>query len=594
MSGFNLWRTVMTQQTEAGIAADAYCTTGTSPTARTVVRSSAKSQQGPAETPHPAHNHNGYESVGPSHLPTVVVLGGISAHRHVCATPDDPSPGWWDEVVGPHALGVDTNTFRVLGFDWLGGPNDPTKPICETVTTADQAIAIAKVLDELRIDSVAAIVGASYGGMVALAFASQFPSRVGHVVAISAAHRTHPMATALRSLQRRVVRFGRRTGNDAEGMSIARGIAMTTYRTTGEFEERFGVGSAVNVSAQFPVEGYLENRGRAFAESFRPESFLCLSESLDLHRVDPTSINVPLTLVAVDSDSLVPIFLARELAARTSGPCETHVIESQYGHDAFLKDRAAISEIVRTAIDSPTHVAGCSNVTAAVRAAIDTDKHYGAVMPAVHLSANFSFRDLDEPRAHDYSRSGNPTRDNLVDAIVALEHGAGGVVTSSGMSAIVVATQLLQPDDLMLAPIDCYGGTRRLFDSLAEQGRCRVEYAALSDPDQLRDIVAARRPKLIWVETPSNPLLRVTDLELVAECARDVGALLAVDNTFLSPALQNPIDFGAHLVVHSTTKFLNGHSDVVGGAVVARERDGRRGPAWVVGQLPWCYGRAIR
>jgi len=209
-----------------------------------------------------------------------------------------------------------------------------------------------------------------------------------------------------------------------------------------------------------------------------------------------------------------------------------------------------------------------STATRAVRAAIESDEQHGAVVPPLHLSTNFSFRAFGEKRAYDYTRSGNPTRDALGEALAALEGGSGAVVTSSGMAALTLVTQLLEPGDLLVAPHDCYGGTFRLFSSLARKGHFELAFIDQTDLDALAE-VCARKPRLILVETPSNPLLRIVDIAAVAELAGSCGALLAVDNTFLSPALQQPISLGADLVIHSTTKYINGHSDVVGGCVVA-------------------------
>lgn len=207
--------------------------------------------------------------------------------------------------------------------------------------------------------------------------------------------------------------------------------------------------------------------------------------------------------------------------------------------------------------------------TSAVRAGLASDLHHGAVVPPIHLSSTFTFAGFNEKRAYDYTRSGNPTRDLLADALAELEGGAGAVVTSTGMSAVALVLQLLRPGDLLVAPHDCYGGTYRLINALARKGHFEVAFVNETEPDELAAALA-RGPRLIWVETPSNPLLRITDLALVAELARRSGATVVADNTFLSPALQRPIELGADIVVHSTTKYLNGHSDVVGGAVVAR------------------------
>jgi cystathionine gamma-synthase len=518
-----------------------------------------------------------FEIVGPVGHPTVVVLGGISAGRHVCSSQTDCDPGWWEKLVGTGKT-IDTNRFRVLGIDWVGGGQPGPDTNGEAIyTTTDQATAIARVLDHLEIPVAQAIVGSSYGGMVALAFAAQFPKRTSHVVCISAAHRSHPMATALRTLQRRVVRLGCRTGQIRDSLSIARGIAMTTYRTADEFATRFETQGKPD--AVFPVEGYLINRGDAFADHFDEHAFLQLSESLDLHDVEPAQITTPLTLVAVDSDTLVPPWQMRELAAGINTTHRFHEIRSTFGHDAFLKETDKITSILDEVFreDCGVHTV---TATRAVRAAIGFDREHGAVMPPVHLSANFTFRGIGRARTYDYTRSGNPTRDLLANAVAELEGGVGSVITSSGMAAITAVTQLVRPDQTVLAPLDCYGGTRRLLDALATQHRFAVEYAWLNDAEALHHAFARHKPALILVETPSNPLLRITDLELVRDLCNTYGTLFVADNTFLSPALQTPIAHGADIVVHSTTKFLNGHSDVVGGAVVSKDVAIHQQVAW--------------
>jgi len=218
--------------------------------------------------------------------------------------------------------------------------------------------------------------------------------------------------------------------------------------------------------------------------------------------------------------------------------------------------------------------------TRAVRAGIDRDTAFGAVTPPLVLSSNFSFAGFNEKRRYDYTRSGNPTRDLFGEALAELEGGAGGVVTSTGMSAItLVLHAMLRPGDRIVVPHDGYGGSWRLFDALARKGHFEVVTVDLTDPRALVEALATA-PKLVWIETPSNPLLRITDLRFVIEAAHKAGALVVVDNTFLSPALQAPIEFGADLVVHSTTKYINGHSDVVGGAVVSRTAELHETMGW--------------
>jgi cystathionine gamma-synthase len=217
--------------------------------------------------------------------------------------------------------------------------------------------------------------------------------------------------------------------------------------------------------------------------------------------------------------------------------------------------------------------------TRTVRAALESDAEHGAVVPPIFLSSTFTFAGLNERRRYDYSRSGNPTRDALGAALAELEGGAGSVVTATGMAAVQLGVVLARPGERILAPHDCYGGTYRLLAALHRTGRAIVDFVDMRDADALGSALA-RRPRIVWIETPSNPLLRITDIAAVAAAAHDVGALVAVDNTFLSPGWQQPLGLGADLVVHSTTKYINGHSDVVGGAVIAKEEGLHEELAW--------------
>ncbi|HRH20444.1 MAG TPA: cystathionine gamma-synthase [Brevundimonas sp.] len=219
------------------------------------------------------------------------------------------------------------------------------------------------------------------------------------------------------------------------------------------------------------------------------------------------------------------------------------------------------------------------------RTGVNADPTHGAVIPPLYLSSNFSFDGLEGKRRYDYTRSGNPTRDLLADAIADLEGGCGAVVTATGMAAVDLALSVLEPGDLLVAPHDCYGGTHRLLTARARRGHFSVTFVDQGD-DAAVEAALKLKPRLLLIETPSNPLLRVVDVEALCRRARAVGTLVAVDNTFLSPALQTPIALGADIVIHSTTKYINGHSDVVGGAVVAAD------PA-ILEQLAWwanCLG----
>lgn len=209
--------------------------------------------------------------------------------------------------------------------------------------------------------------------------------------------------------------------------------------------------------------------------------------------------------------------------------------------------------------------------TVAVRAGINNDKHHGAVVAPIYLSSTYSLKGFNEKRQFDYSRTGNPTRATLAQAIADLEQGSVGVVTSTGLAAAHLVCQLLSADDLLVIPHDCYGGTYRLYTHLAKRGQFKIIVVDQNDQQALAEALA-KKPKIVLVETPSNPLLRLVDIEKIAQLSHDVGALVAVDNTFLSPILQRPLTLGADIVFHSTTKYINGHSDVVGGVLVTKEQ----------------------
>jgi cystathionine gamma-synthase len=213
-----------------------------------------------------------------------------------------------------------------------------------------------------------------------------------------------------------------------------------------------------------------------------------------------------------------------------------------------------------------------SIATRSVRAGLESDAQHGSVVPPIYLSTNFAFEKYRTPRKYDYTRSGNPTRDQLGNALADLEGGAGAVVTCTGLSAITLILATLPSGARVIAPYDCYGGTYRLLAALHAQGNLVVEFVDQGDPTALRAALD-KGARLVWIETPSNPLLRVVDIRAITEAAHAADALAVVDNTFLSPIWQQPLGLGADMVMHSTTKYLNGHSDVVGGAVIAATKE---------------------
>lgn len=283
--------------------------------------------------------------------PLVAVLGGISAHRIVVGRPGE---GWWPEMVGP-GLGVDTREYRVLGIDYLGGHGESSTPSVgggfPPISSYDQANGLQQILQHLGIKSLHAIVGASYGGMVALCFAERHPASVRHIVVLSAADRGQALSTAWRSVQRQIVREAIARGDGATGLKLARALAMATYRSATEFALRFG-GAPTRIEGRFrfPIEDYLFARGDDYVQKYRAESFLTLSESIDLHAMDATRVRTPATLIAVREDQLVPFNDMQSLSARLNGPRQLIEINSIFGHDAFLKEGAALIPIIKHAL----------------------------------------------------------------------------------------------------------------------------------------------------------------------------------------------------------------------------------------------------
>lgn len=213
-----------------------------------------------------------------------------------------------------------------------------------------------------------------------------------------------------------------------------------------------------------------------------------------------------------------------------------------------------------------------SQGTIAVRGGINTDDQYGSVVPVITPSTCYRYQEFAIPREFDYARKANPSRRFVEETVAKLEGGTDAILTNCGMSAIhLVSVALLTPDDLVVAPHDCYGGSYRLFNSLSQRGYFKAKFVDQSDPVALKEALSLR-PKLVLIETPSNPLLRVVDIQEISQQAHEVGALVLVDNTFMTPILQKPIELGADIVTHSCTKFLNGHSDLLAGILVFKEQ----------------------
>ena len=275
--------------------------------------------------------------------PVIVVLGGISATRFVCDAPPHQKSrqgrGWWSRLVREGGA-IDLNRFKVIGYDFA--PNDGGDACPETITTTDQARRLKALLDSQGITKIAALIGSSYGGMCGLAFARDYPDMIGQLCIIGAAHRPYPIGVGWRGIQRRVVRLGLEAGKPEEGLKLARELAMTTYRTPEEFAHRFDLKETATNPSQFDICDYLGSRGDVFAANMDARRFLALSESVDLHRVEPESISTPTLLMTAISDQLAPLPDMRELRDRLAGSSELFTFTSLYGHDAFLKEYDAM------------------------------------------------------------------------------------------------------------------------------------------------------------------------------------------------------------------------------------------------------------
>ncbi|RXR08689.1 homoserine O-succinyltransferase MetX [Pseudoxanthomonas composti] len=287
-----------------------------------------------------------YELNGRIDAPVVFVAGGISAHRHVAASEAFPESGWANDLLAAGRT-LDPARVRILSFDFIGADGTLDAPI----DPADQADAIAALLDALEIPCLRAFVGYSYGALVGQHLAARHPQRLERLVAVSGAHRPHPFASAWRALQRHAVALGQMQCADQQGLSLARQFAMLSYRTPEEFGERFDAPpELVNGRVRVAAEDYLDAAGAQYVARTPVNAFLRLSESIDLHRIDPASIAVPTTVVAVEGDRLVPLADLVTLVEGLGPKGHLRVLRSPYGHDAFLKETDRIDAILANAL----------------------------------------------------------------------------------------------------------------------------------------------------------------------------------------------------------------------------------------------------
>lgn len=210
--------------------------------------------------------------------------------------------------------------------------------------------------------------------------------------------------------------------------------------------------------------------------------------------------------------------------------------------------------------------------TKAIHAGVHPDPVTGAIMTPIYQTSTYVQAAPGDHKGYEYSRTHNPTRTALQDALAALENGNHGLCFSTGMGAVDAVIKLLNPGDEVISTNDLYGGTYRIFTKVFERYGIRFHFTSMQDPEAVRKLINANT-KMIWVETPTNPTLNVIDIEAMAALAREASALLVVDNTFATPYLQNPLDLGADIVLHSLTKYMGGHSDVVMGALVVRSSE---------------------
>ena len=283
-----------------------------------------------------------FEVSGRADAPLLVAMGGISADRHVSVNAEDRSEGWWRKVAGP-GLAIDSREWRLLGIDFIGsrGTIEPAgRDASRTqfhITPGDQADAVVAVLDHLGEPRVHRAVGASYGGNAALALGIRHPRRAEGVVAIAAAHRPHPLATGVRSVQRAILEFARDHGREADGVAMARALAFTTYKTDAGLDARFAFEADLSSGKPVhPVDRYLWKRGRAFAGRFDARTYLTLCASIDLCDLRPEELTVPSWLIAWEEDRSVPLWLVEEMHRRAGARSRLRVLHSDGGHDAFL------------------------------------------------------------------------------------------------------------------------------------------------------------------------------------------------------------------------------------------------------------------
>lgn len=495
---------------------------------------------------------------------------------------------WWPGIVGEGAL-FHTRDWCVVGVNALGSCYGSTGPSSHPqnngahfprITVSDIVRAERRALSELGIERIALSIGGSLGGMRALQWALDAPDRVGCAVMLGAHDHHSAMGVALNALQREALALG-----STRGLRLARKIAMLTYKSEELFNLRHDRRSDRHGKDCFDVEGYLELQADRFEARMDPASYATLTHAMDSFDVRDRvaeRTTPPLIFVGISSDWLfrpqdvraaAERFTARGFDARY---CE---LASDHGHDAFLAEPDALRALLEPIISSrPSNGNGRvapkkrtqGFATRAIWSGQDACPATGATIVPVYQTATYTLPEVGVTKGFDYSRTRNPTRSALEQQLAALESGEFASAFASGMAAVAAATSLLSSGDHVIATRDIYGGTHRFFTQVLPRYGIEVTFV---DTSNVEATWAAAKPstRLLWLETPSNPTLRLCDIETLA-CRKPSNVIVAVDNTFASPFLQQPLALGADLVVHSTTKYIGGHSDTIGGAVVTNDR----------------------
>ncbi len=488
---------------------------------------------------------------------------------------------WWPGIVGEGAL-FDTSRWCAIGVNALGSCYGSTGPASANgdgrygkrfprITVRDIVRAERRALTQIGIERVELVVGGSLGGMRALAWALETPERVGGAIVVGAHDHQSAMGIALNAVQRDALAL-----DPARGLRLARKIATLSYKSEALFNERHARRPDRLGRACFDVEGYLERQAGQFEERMDAASYAALTHAMDAFEVSPAACATPnpqLTFVGIASDWLFrpeDVRAAAERFARRGFDARYLELQSQHGHDAFLAEQHALRALLLPVVESRRKSPGGFS-TRAVWSGQDACAATGATIVPVYQTATFTLPSVGVKKGFDYSRTGNPTRLAMERQLADLEGGRFACAFGSGMAAVAAATSLLSSGDHIVATRDIYGGTHRLFTAVLSRYGIDVTFVDTSDAERAWS-AANPKTRMLWLETPSNPMLKLCDIARLAE-RKPPGVLVAVDNTFASPYLQQPLGLGADLVVHSTTKYIGGHSDVIGGAVVTGDAE---------------------